>query len=929
MRISTGMIFDSGVRSMQNLTSTLLHNQQQISSGRRILTPSDDPVAAARALEIDHAKAMNTQYGLSLGNAKDTLAMVDSQLSSAGDLLTRVRELTVQSGNAALSESDRKSISSELRSRFDELIAIGNSTDGTGQYLFSGYQGSTMPFTGSVINGVTYRGDEGQRALRVSSSREIPVSNSGSDIFMRIKNGNGIFSTGTQTLRSANATQPTFEGWNSTGAGPATPVDVSLRFWVNPAATAGFSTGTVTIPTAPAPGITLTAPDNTFNISANSVVPASLITVPSGTTLDDTNAVATLQPLIDAALGAGVATVSLNSSGNLVVSSTATGSTSAITLTSGAGLGLANLIGAVPVSVSGNIAGTTFYDLVNSSGNSLFAGNVSDTTTAAGQAGFVGHVYSSGTPINLSGVPPLSAAFNYNATVVITGAPQTGDSFTFTRSTANLLVKAKTLTSSAARATINKGQLNPLDPMATFKWSSVANSGNLEVRFWVNTVAASGSATGSATFPPGYTVAAGANQFSISVDGAAAATVTVPNGALTSANVVATLTGSPGWPAGATAALNAAGQLVVTSTATGNTSAIALSAVVGNTGLTNLFGAPVSVAGTAAGATSYDLVDAVSGKSLYTGAVSTPGSAGYVGHAYTSGGSIVLSGTNPPYSQVFDYGASVAVSGIPASGDTFTIKNSKDPYGNGTFITAPKTMAAVNTGSGITGVGEVLDAAKWNTATNSGKLEVRFWKDTKVLPQVLYYDLVDKTTEKSLFTNTTSTSSGVANTYTHKFTSGDAINFSGLASAYGDFGAAVTISGTPSTGDVFTLDKSTSESVFDTLGKLINALESPVGTGSNGNTALHNALTSVINNLGQASDNILRVRADIGTRLGEADTLDGVSQDMSLQYSETLSRLQDVDYSKAITDMTRQQTQLDAAQKSFVNVSKLSLFNYV
>ena len=927
MRISTGMIFDSGVRNMQNLTSTLLHNQQQISSGRRILTPSDDPVAAARALEIDHAQATNNQYGLSLGSAKDTLSMVESNLSSAGDLLARIRELAVQAGDAALSASDRKSISSELRTRYEELIAIGNSTDGTGQYLFSGYQGSAKPFSGSVANGVTYWGDEGQRALRVSSSREMPVSNSGNEIFMKVKNGNGVFATGTQAQRSANATQPTFEGWNSTGAGPATAVDISLRFWVNPAATSGFSTGTVTIPTAPAPGITLTAPNNTFNISLNGAA-ASLITVPSGTTISDTNAVSTLQPLIDAALGAGVATVSLNANSNLVISSVATGSTSAITLTTGAGLGMANLFGATPASVSGKSAGTTFYDLVDSLGKSMFTGNVSDTSTVAGQAGFVGHVYSSGTPISLSGTLPLSAAFNYNANVVITGSPQTGDSFTLKRSSSNLTVSAKTLTSSAARATISKGQLNSLDPMAASKWSSTANSGNLEVRFWVNPAATAGSATGSATFPSGYTVVAGtSDKFTISIDGAAATTVTVPAGALTATNVVATVNGV--LPAGATASLNAAGQLVVTSSATGSTSAITLGAVAGNTGLTNLFGTPVSISGTAAGTTSYDLVDANTGKSLYTGATSTTGSAGYVGHVYTSGSSISLSGTNPPYAQAFNYGASITVSGIPATGDTFTIKSSNDPLGNGTFVTAPKMVSAVNTGSGITGVGEVLDAAKWNSTSNSGKLEVRFWKDVKAVPSVLYYDLVDKTTEKSLFTDTTSTSSGAANTYTRKFTSGDAISFKGLATAYGDFGVSVTISGDPASGDVFTLDKSTSESVFTTLGRLINALESPVGTGSNGNTALHNSLGSVLSNLGQATDNFLRVRADIGTRLGEVETLNGVIQDMDLQYSDTLSRLQDVDYTKAITDLTRLQTELQAAQQSFSKVSQLSLFSYI
>ena len=71
------------------------------------------------------------------------------------------------------------------------------------------------------------------------------------------------------------------------------------------------------------------------------------------------------------------------------------------------------------------------------------------------------------------------------------------------------------------------------------------------------------------------------------------------------------------------------------------------------------------------------------------------------------------------------------------------------------------------------------------------------------------------------------------------------------------------------------------------------------------------------------------MRADIGARLGEVDALDNVSQDLDMQYSTTLSTLQDVDYAKAITDLTRNQTQLEAAQKSFVNISKLSLFNYV
>ncbi|MDO9601777.1 MAG: flagellin, partial [Rhodocyclaceae bacterium] len=84
-----------------------------------------------------------------------------------------------------------------------------------------------------------------------------------------------------------------------------------------------------------------------------------------------------------------------------------------------------------------------------------------------------------------------------------------------------------------------------------------------------------------------------------------------------------------------------------------------------------------------------------------------------------------------------------------------------------------------------------------------------------------------------------------------------------------------------------------------------------------------------LTNLDQANDNILRVRAAVGSRLSEVDSLSDVNQDLQLQYQQTLSNLQDLDYAKAISDLTRKQTDLEAAQKSFMRVSQLSLFNYL
>jgi len=200
MRISTGMIFDAGVSTINKQTSSLLHLQQQVASGRRMLSPSDDPVAAARALEVTQSQDVNAQFKLNHNNANSALGLEEAQLSSSTDLLARVRELAVQAGNSSLANSDRRAITTELRARFEELTGIANATDGSGQYLFSGFMGATKPFGGSVESilaggEVIYSGDDGQRKLQVSPTRFLDVSDSGNDVFKRIRNGNGYFVT--------------------------------------------------------------------------------------------------------------------------------------------------------------------------------------------------------------------------------------------------------------------------------------------------------------------------------------------------------------------------------------------------------------------------------------------------------------------------------------------------------------------------------------------------------------------------------------------------------------------------------------------------------------------------------------------------------------------------------------------------------------
>ncbi|MDP2823752.1 MAG: flagellar hook-associated protein FlgL [Sulfuritalea sp.] len=237
MRVSSGMIFDAGVSGINRQTASLLHLQQQVSSGRRILTPSDDPVAAARALEVTQASDVLAQFTENHDNANSALGLEEAHLSSSVDLLARVRELAVQGGNTSLTLNDRFAITAELRARFEELTGIANATDGGGQYLFAGYMGSTKPFGGtveSILSGgeIVYQGDDGQRKLQVSPTRFLEVSDSGNDVFKRIRSGNGYFATnyaggntGTGVVTSGAVTNPA--AWNA-----ATTKNVAVKFTV-------------------------------------------------------------------------------------------------------------------------------------------------------------------------------------------------------------------------------------------------------------------------------------------------------------------------------------------------------------------------------------------------------------------------------------------------------------------------------------------------------------------------------------------------------------------------------------------------------------------------------------------------------------------------------------------------------------------------
>jgi flagellar hook-associated protein 3 FlgL len=185
LRISTSAIYDVGTNQLNTLQSQMAKTQMQLSTNRRNLTAADDPIASARALEVTQSQSMNTQFATNRSNANASLSLVDKTLQDVGGQIQDIQTLIVTAGNGGYSQSDRQALATELEGRLTDMIGLANTADGTGGYLFSGYQSSTQPFSqtptdaagGLVAQDADQR--DRQRHLRSHPDRQWPLHDRG------------------------------------------------------------------------------------------------------------------------------------------------------------------------------------------------------------------------------------------------------------------------------------------------------------------------------------------------------------------------------------------------------------------------------------------------------------------------------------------------------------------------------------------------------------------------------------------------------------------------------------------------------------------------------------------------------------------------------------------------------------------------------
>lgn len=190
MRVSTQAFFENSISTLQRLQRDLNELQEQVATGRRIQRPSDDPVGSARALNLRESLDSIEQFQRNASLAESRLRLEEETLTGVTDLLQRTRELTLQGANGTQTNESRKFIAAEIRQGLDQLLALANTRDASDEYLFAGYQTGSQPFT-RTASGFAYNGDQGQRFVSVSRTRQVADSDPGERIFARIREGNG------------------------------------------------------------------------------------------------------------------------------------------------------------------------------------------------------------------------------------------------------------------------------------------------------------------------------------------------------------------------------------------------------------------------------------------------------------------------------------------------------------------------------------------------------------------------------------------------------------------------------------------------------------------------------------------------------------------------------------------------------------------
>lgn len=194
MRISTQEMFRSGINAMQRAQTELNRTGLQLATGKRILTPSDDPSGTTQAAQHRHIIDSIVQYQRNMDLARPRLQQEESAIAGMSDQLQRVRELLIQGANDTQTNETRGFMAQEIRDIRDSLFAIANTKDANSEYLFGGTKSLVAPFQRDGNGVVRYVGADGAGSVRevaITPIRKLAIGDNGADMFMNMRENDG------------------------------------------------------------------------------------------------------------------------------------------------------------------------------------------------------------------------------------------------------------------------------------------------------------------------------------------------------------------------------------------------------------------------------------------------------------------------------------------------------------------------------------------------------------------------------------------------------------------------------------------------------------------------------------------------------------------------------------------------------------------
>jgi len=186
MQISTSLLFDRASAQMSAVQNSVAKSQAQISEQKQVLNPSDAPDQAAVITRLKSLIGRQDSYSNTLDAVQAHLDQENSTLSSAGDILVRIKELNIQANNATIGASTRTVIANEMQGLRDQLLSLANTTDTTGNYIFSGSKVHTPAFEPDSTGVVQYQGDQTAMSVAVGENRIVNVNRPGTKAFVSV-----------------------------------------------------------------------------------------------------------------------------------------------------------------------------------------------------------------------------------------------------------------------------------------------------------------------------------------------------------------------------------------------------------------------------------------------------------------------------------------------------------------------------------------------------------------------------------------------------------------------------------------------------------------------------------------------------------------------------------------------------------------------